>query len=237
MSFEGKVAVAGTTGRTGKHIVAALREQGLSIKALARSKEKAAEIAGEGVEIVEGHLKDQASLAQLVEGCAGSIISIGAGPQRREDPDGKPEVFYLEGQTPELIDYQGQHDLLAAAKSAGITHAVQISSIGATQPDHFLNKMGGERALEWKLKAEDELRASGLRYTVIRPGGLDRGGPEQRKLAVGTGDQISGGVNRQDVAAVVVHSLILDEGANKTFELIAEEGPATTDFRALLAGV
>ncbi len=237
MSFQGKVAVAGATGRTGKFLVAALREQGLAIKAFARSKEKAAEIAGEGVEIVEGNLKDQASLAKLVEGCVGLIISIGAGPQRSQGPDGKPVVTYLEGQTPEIIDYQGQHDLLAAAKAAGITHAIQISSIGATQSDHFLNKMGGGRAMDWKLKAEDELRASGLRYTVIRPGGLDRATPEQRKLVVGTGDQITGGVNREDLAAMVVQSLILDEGENKTFELVAEDGPVTTDFKALLASV
>lgn len=44
--------------------------------------------------------------------------------------------------------------------------------MGGTDPENFLNKLGGGNVLLWKRKAEQYLIASGLDYTIIHPGGL-----------------------------------------------------------------
>ena len=69
------------------------------------------------------------------------------------------------------IDWLGQKAQFDAAKAAGIDHVVVVSSMGGTQPDNMLNKIGGGNILVWKRKAEIYLKESGLTYTIIHPGG------------------------------------------------------------------
>jgi uncharacterized protein YbjT (DUF2867 family) len=237
MAFEGPIMVAGATGRTGKFIVESLRAKGIPVRALARNAEKAQEIAGEGVEIIEGDLRDPDAIERAVTGARAVIISIGAGPQRRMKEDGTPDFFYAEGQTPAIVDYAGNVLVVEAAERQGAQQVVMVSTIGVTNPEHFLNKMGGGRTLDWKLRAENHLRDSGLPYTIVRPGGLEGAKPELVQLVVGTGDTIMGQVARKDVAEVCVQALFDEAAIGKTFELIATEGEKTTDFHALFASV
>jgi hypothetical protein len=46
--------------------------------------------------------------------------------------------------------------------------------MGVTDPDHMLNKIL-DNVLVWKLRGEDALRAAGVPYTIVRPGGLQDG--------------------------------------------------------------
>lgn len=59
-----------------------------------------------------------------------------------------------------------------AAKAAGVGHVVVVSSMGGSQPENTLNKIGDGKILVWKRKAEEYLIASGLPYTIIHPGGV-----------------------------------------------------------------
>jgi uncharacterized protein YbjT (DUF2867 family) len=70
------------------------------------------------------------------------------------------------------IDWQGQKLQFDAAKKAGIQHVVVVSSMGGTQPNNSLNKIGDGNILVWKRKAEMYLVSSGLPYTIIHPGGV-----------------------------------------------------------------
>lgn len=86
-----------------------------------------------------------------------------------------PEFTWKEGQNPEAADWLGQKAQIDAAKAAGVTRVVLVSSMGGTQPDNRLNKLGeqeGGNILVWKRKAEQYLIDSGLEYTIIHPGGL-----------------------------------------------------------------
>ena len=67
------------------------------------------------------------------------------------------------------MDYQGTLNLLAAAKQASVEHVVLISSIGADDILYPLNLLFG--ILFWKKRAEEAIQRSGLRYTIVRPGG------------------------------------------------------------------
>lgn len=70
------------------------------------------------------------------------------------------------------MDWLGQKKQIDAAKRAGIRQVVIVSSMGVTQPDNNLNKIGDGKILLWKRKAEEYLIASGLTYTILHPGGL-----------------------------------------------------------------
>lgn len=69
------------------------------------------------------------------------------------------------------MDWEGQKRQFDAAQVAGVKQVVVISSMGGTQPDNTLNKIGDGNILVWKRKAEQYLVASGLTYTIIHPGG------------------------------------------------------------------
>jgi hypothetical protein len=73
--------------------------------------------------------------------------------------------------------------------------------------------------------------------------GFDNNRPDQHRLMLlqgdtrQAGDPSDGVVARRQIAEVLVHSLICDGAARKTFELVAATGPAPADFGALFAAV
>jgi uncharacterized protein YbjT (DUF2867 family) len=87
------------------------------------------------------------------------------------------------------------------------------------------------------------VRASGLPYTIVRPGWFDYNEGDQHRLVFLQGDQRHAGdpsdgvVSRQQIAEVLVRSLVSDAAIRKTFELVAETGSAPTDLDALFAAL
>ena len=83
-----------------------------------------------------------------------------------------------------------------------------------------LNKIA-DNILIWKLKVEDYLRASGLNYAIVRPGGLKSeiaGG--QYGIYFSQGDASTAGQNSiDDVASVLIEAAINPEAHGKTFEM------------------
>ncbi|MCS6803035.1 MAG: SDR family oxidoreductase [Chloroflexota bacterium] len=232
----GLVAVAGATGRTGKLCVEKLAAMGTPVRAIVRSREKAASLPS-GVEVAVADICDRQAVRQALEGVTALIIATSAQPRMREGGRGPMDMYYPEDGTPEKVDYHGQVNLIDAAKEAGVKKVVLISSLGITKPDNMLNMIGNGRILEWKLKSEDYLRASGLDYTIVRPGHLEVPPHPPRTLVVGTGDTLQGAVSREQLADVCIAALRSPAARNKTFELISVEGPPTTDYDALFAQV
>lgn len=71
------------------------------------------------------------------------------------------------------IDWLGQKAQIDAAKEAGVKKVVLISSMGGTDENNPLNKLGNGRILIWKRKSEEYLIDSkAFEYTIIHPGGL-----------------------------------------------------------------
>ena len=169
------VLVAGATGQTGQHIVKRLQQSGYRVRALVRDPEQAKAQLGPDVEYVAGDVKDPATLTPAMTGVSAVISSIGA--RGKDGPD-----------RPEKIDYEGVRNLVDAARAARIKQFVLISSQGVTHNDNPLNRMFGD-VLIWKLKGEDYLRASGLAYTIVRPGLLLNEPGGQGDLVFEQGDQ------------------------------------------------
>jgi uncharacterized protein YbjT (DUF2867 family) len=93
----------------------------------------------------------------------------------------------------------------------------------------------------WKRRSERLVRASGLPYTIVRPGWFDYNGPDQHRIVILQGDKRQAGnpsdgvIARRQIAEVLVRSLGSDHAVRKTFELVAETGLAQEDFDALFA--
>jgi uncharacterized protein YbjT (DUF2867 family) len=143
MSHTNRILVTGATGTVGQLVVSSLLERGATVRVLTRNAEKAATTFGSKVEFSRGDVSDR-------EWLKGSEAF--AGVQR---------LFLL---TVSSADQPAlERDIVRAAKSAGVGHVVKLSVQGATQADPSSSLM------RWHAFAEDEIIASGVPYTVLRP--------------------------------------------------------------------
>ncbi len=201
------ILVAGATGRTGQFVVGQLQELGYtSIRGIARNRDKAIEDHGNDIEWVEADVRDPATLKAAFAGVDKAISTIGAS----RAPDNLPE----------FVDYGGVKNMVDAAQENGLKNFILMSSSGVTDEDNELNRLFHNMAI-WKLKGEDYLRDSGLTYSVVRPGGLDRlNSKGEYGIYLTQGDRQSGGqISRQDVAAVLIECLTNPDAVDKTFEV------------------
>ena len=202
---EGPVLVVGATGRTGRQIVARLVDQGLPVRVLVRDEARARDTLPADVSVHVGDVRRRETLAEPVAGAGAMVIatcSSGAEP----------------GNDPETVDYLGTCHLMEHATPAGVGHVLFISTIYASRPEHYQNME--PTSLGWKARAEEVVRASGVPYSIVRPGWLtdgDGGDP----LAVSQGDTAEGRISRADLADVCSQLLFMPEAVGKTFEVVA----------------
>jgi uncharacterized protein YbjT (DUF2867 family) len=253
-----RVLVTGATGRTGSLVLKKLRNDSNKFEAigLARSvamplglsQNKVEELFGSTEGFVIGDIKDKSSLDSALKDCDALVILTSAVPKMVAPltQGQRPEFEFAPGGLPKEVDWQGQKNQIDAAKQAGVKHIVLVGSMGGTNPNHPLNRIGNANILVWKRKAEQYLIDSGIDYTIIRAGGLldKKGGV--RELLVGKDDEllnnppngIPTSIPRADVATVVVRALIEPNARNKAFDIISkpEDAPdakVTTDFASL----
>mmetsp|Transcript_52120 Transcript_52120/g.93424 ORF Transcript_52120/g.93424 Transcript_52120/m.93424 type:complete len:354 (-) Transcript_52120:58-1119(-) len=219
------------------------------------------------LEVVHGDVTKPESLKPVFEGAHFAIILTSAMPKVNKASlipvigakvltlgmaSLKPTFWFEEGQSPEEVDWAGQRNQIDAARAAGVRHIILVSSMGGTQPNHFLNTHM-ENMVLWKRKAEQYLISSGVPYTIIHPGGLlphfgndDKtaaGGKRQLFLEVddillddGRGHKT---IPREDVAEICVQCLLEPQARGRSFDLGSgpeEEGEIYDgDFKTLLA--
>lgn len=244
-----KVLVTGATGKTGSLVYKKLQQQSdFQVVGLARSPDKVKELFDTTDGFYLGDIKDRDAIAEAFTGCQALVILTSASPKMAATPKPgeRPQFTYEADGTPELIDYQGQKNQINAAQAAGVEHIVLVGSMGGTNKDHPLNKMGNGNILIWKRKAEAYLVDSGIDYTIIRAGGLLDQPGGVRELLVGNNDEllnqppdgIATSVPRADVAETVVQALQQPLARNKAFDLISmpeERGSITKNFAALFS--
>ena len=121
---------------------------------------------------------------------------------------------------------------------AGVDPYVLVSSQGVTNDDHPLNKMFNN-VLIWKRKGEEAVAASGITYTIVRPGGLNDGPRGVKEIDFQQGDKSAQGdvISRADVARVCVAALEYEDARNKVFEIQTKDGEPQTDFAAEFAAL
>ena len=220
------VLVAGATGGTGQEVVDQALAKGFRVRALVRDEAKARMLFGDRVQYVVGDVREPRTLKRAVKGADQVISALGANVQR--DPENSPE----------RVDFAGVKALAEAAKAAGVSQFILVSSMGVTHPDHQLNAMLGN-ILSWKLKGEDAVRATGIDYTIVRPGELTNEPGGRRGVRIMQGDPLNseGVVSRADVAAVLVGAIGRTDLYGKTFEIVGDHARPRIEWASLYNGL
>ena len=136
---------------------------------------------------------------------------------------------------PYQIDYQGTKNLVNIAKQGNIQHFVLVSSLCVSEFFHPLNLFW--LVLYWKKQAEEYLQESGLKYTIVRPGGLKNEESTQPILMSSADTLFDGSISRTKVAQVCVESLDRTEAANKIVEIISKPDALDLSWPELFAKV
>ncbi len=106
-------------------------------------------------------------------------------------------------------DYLGNRNIFDAAEEAGVQRMVFVTSIGSGDSEMaapWLARVFLREILPLKTQAEDHLMASGLDYTIIRPGAL-RSKPPTGKGYLSESRDAEGIINRSDLAGLIVEAL------------------------------
>lgn len=217
------VLVVGATGSIGRHVVAEAVREGYAVRALMRDASKARTLPP-GAQAVIGDLTRPDTLGAAVEGVDAIVFTHGS--------DGQGKVGA------ESVDYGGVRNVLAALAGRPVRIAL-MTAIGVTNRDGSYNR--ATEAADWKRRAERLVRASGMPYTIVRPGWFDYNDRDQHRLEFLQGDTRQAGdprdgvVARRQIAEVLVRSIVSAAAERKTFELVAERGSAQEDFDPLFA--
>jgi NADH dehydrogenase len=147
------ILVAGATGSVGGETCRLLAASGREVKALTRRSSDPAKrdrLKENGVLLVEGDLKDKASLIKACEGVE-TVVSTASATISRSS-----------GDNIESVDHQGQVNLVEAAKIAGVKRFIFIS---------FKPDPGLEYPLQSaKQDVERRIQASGMDHAILRAG-------------------------------------------------------------------
>jgi len=154
-----KIAVFGATGPTGQHLVAQAIEQGHEVTAFARRPD--ALPPRERVRVVQGDtMRDADKVAEAVRGQDAVVSALGVG-----------KAFTANG----LIEYSVRNIATAMARER-VRRFVLMSAfgVGETQKDApFLPRIAYRTLLADvfadKKAAEDDLRTTGLDWTIVYP--------------------------------------------------------------------
>lgn len=222
------VAVAGGTGFVGAEIARELRRRGRHVIALSSRGESARGQLPDDIEIRVADVRDPEILRSALEGVDELVISL-AFP-------GLPVEQPKKGYTFDEVDAGGTESLVAAGRAAGVRSVIYISGAGAAHDA----KRHWFRA---KARAEDAIRDSGMRWTVIRPTWVFGPGDVSLNRFLGFarvlpfvpmtnfGSQELAPVFVRDVAQLVADSFTDDAAAEQTFEI---GGPETLSMREVL---
>lgn len=215
------VLVAGGHGKVAIRLLAALAERGDRARGLIRNPAHAPDLETEGAEPVIADLEalEAAGLAPIVEGSDAVVFAAGAGPGSG-------------AARKRTVDLGGALKLIEACEAAGVRRYVIVSAMGVDHPEAWSEQM--RPYFEAKRKADEALRASGLGYSVVRPGGLIDDAPTGA-IEVGTPLDHRGQVTRADVAATLLAVLDEPRTIGLTFDLIGGETPIDEAIASLVA--
>lgn len=217
------ILVVGATGFVGQRVARKLASQGKQVRALARPAADGRKVAalGPGIEIIRGDLKDPRSVRKACEGIDTAITTASATISRGA------------GDSIDTVDREGQLRLVDAARDAGVSHFIYLSFSGNIDAPSPLR--------DAKRAVEDRLKASGMKYTIVRPSifmdvwlsphaGFDPVGGLVR--IYGTGDQPVSVISAADVAEYLAACVDNPAAANQVIEL---GGPEAHSYNTIVS--
>jgi uncharacterized protein YbjT (DUF2867 family) len=203
------VAIAGGHGKIGMLLGGLLAARGDTARGLIRKPGQEADLRAAGIEPVICDLEDGGDVATAVRGADAVVFAAGAGPG---SGDARKRT----------VDLGGAVRLIEAAQAEGISRYLIVSSMGADKAPED-GSQGFGAYLQAKFEADEAVRASGLNYTIVRPGGLtDDPGTGLVTIA----EHLDRGkVPRADVAAVFLACLDNPSTIGQSFDLLGGSTP------------
>lgn len=215
------ILVVGGTGRLGRLVVGQLAARH-TVRVLARHAMASAHLLPATVELVDGDIRDPATVIAAAQG-ASCIVIASHGVESRE-PKGL-----------RTVDELGSRAVAAAARQAGCA-VVLVSIVGAAS-DAALPLARS------KWGAENVIRESGARYTIVRASAFAQtwamiltqsAGRSGRPAIIGSGAALHRFVDVRDVAAVVARAATDESLRGRMLEV---RGPAELSISHLAAMV
>ena len=198
------ILIAGASRGVGREVAKILTSQGNSVISLLRTADTQVELEELGAKVAIGDALNYADIQTVIATYASisAIISTIGG-------------IDLAGQR---SDYLGNKYLIDAAKNAGIQRFILVSSLGAGAtkdaiPAQVYQSLAA--IIAEKERAENYLIASGLTYTIIRPGGL-KSAPATGNGILTTATNVAGSIHRADVAQLVCKCLTGNSSFDQT---------------------
>ncbi|MCE8021890.1 SDR family oxidoreductase [Halomonas sp. MCCC 1A11036] len=189
--------IFGASRGTGLEVARCLRERDCRVVALVRPTSEQAPLVSLGVECVIGDVLSTHDVRRAF----------------RRLGDGGRVVSTLSGLTPEGVytDEEGNRQVIEVARDYSPRRIILVTSIGCGEMAPYRSPRAIEafgRVVDAKTRAEEALRASGLPFTILRPGGL-KSEPATGRGILSTDPAIHGFIHRTDLAKLV--TTVLDD--------------------------
>ncbi|MFB3813467.1 MAG: complex I NDUFA9 subunit family protein [Terriglobales bacterium] len=144
-----KLALTGATGFVGSHMLSRLKAEHHYVRALVREPGRAAALASPQVEFVRADVVSGIGLDAALDGCEAVVHLVGI-------------IMEVGDQTFERVHHLGTRNMVEAARRAGVSRFVQMSALGARAD-------GVSDYQRSKYRGEEEVRNSGIPFTILRP--------------------------------------------------------------------
>lgn len=203
------VLLFGGTRNTGLEVAKILAERGDAVTAFVRPTSDRSGLAPLGVAFAVGDALDMDSVQAAFGGghYTSVITTVGC-----FSCDPRP-------------DFLGNRNIFDAAEEAGVQRMLLVTSIGAGDSHKaapWLARVFLREILPLKTQAEDHLTASGLDYTIIRPGAL-RSRPATGNGYLSESRKAEGIINRSDLGRLIVEALDDNATAGKVLAAVDSE--------------
>jgi nucleoside-diphosphate-sugar epimerase len=192
MSSPKTVVIFGATSPIGQRLAELAIAAGCRTLAVVRAGSDAQALAAAGTEILRADALDAEAVAAATAAVPDGALfaSVLGGPP---GSDGR-------------LDWEGNRNAIDAARARQAGHFVLVTTVGAGDsrpalPPPVIAILGP--LADKKTLAEAHLKASGLNWTVLRPGHLQSGEPTGRAVLVAD-PRTLGAVQRADVAALIM---------------------------------
>lgn len=196
-----RVAIVGASGGTGSYAVGHALASGFHVTALVRDPRRVP-LQHPALRVVQADVMQPATLLGTFDGHEAVLVTLGTRPEGADRPRRQPGV---------PVCSQGTAHVVAEMRRAGVARLVALSAAGVGESrrlgrfglGHLLHHLQRD-AMADKERQEAVIRASGLRWTLIRPVRFNRD-PASGRIELGEDLRWGlGTVSRDDVAELMV---------------------------------
>ena len=211
-----EVLVAGGHGQIALRLLKLLADNGDHARGLIRNPDHAADLEAAGAvavlcDLETDDVREHIGSAQAIVFAAGA--GPGSGPERKR-----------------TVDLGGALKLIDAAQELGVARYVIVSSMGTADVEHTPEAM--RPYMQAKKDADDALMASGLDWTVVRPGRLTDA-PGTGTIDASRGLGRSGEITRDDTALTLFETLRQPATIHVGFDVLEGPTPVAEALKSL----